>query len=134
MGFVSTFTRRAGLTTVAAVLLAWPAAAVADDHAAFFGAWGSPSQCARALLIPDGSVAAEPFVIGPQWLKHGRIWCSLSWFSVEPRENGLFSGAYAQCGEDSVRAYRLGMEIVGDRLMLRWDFRLVGPLSRCPGS
>ncbi|MEM8648745.1 MAG: hypothetical protein AAGF86_20715 [Pseudomonadota bacterium] len=123
-------------------LLAFPAAALsaatavaADEREVFYGTWGTPKQCARAPIKPGGTVLAEPFEIDAEWLRQGRFWCRLSWYPIEQREDGFFTGARAQCGEDSVRGYSLGMVLSGDKLTLRWDFpRSNGPLALCPRS
>ena len=115
-------------------LLAFPAQA-ADEREAFYGTWGTPKQCARETIKPGGTVLAEPFEISSDWLRQGQLWCSLNWYPIETREDGVFSGAFAQCGEDSVRDYALGMKLSGDNLTLRWDFPLSnGPLARCSDS
>ena len=112
------------------VLLAAPAGA--DDRSALYGTWGTAKQCTRAPVKPGGTVLSEPFVIGPEWLRQGTFWCRLTWGPMEPRENGVFTGAHAQCGEDAARGYFLGMILTGDDLTLRWDFPLSnGPLQRC---
>lgn len=104
----------------------------ADEREAVLGTWGTEKQCARALLKPGGTVAAEPFEISHGWLRQGDRWCRLNWFPVEKRENGIFTGAHAMCGEDSVQGYMLGMELSDDRLTLRWEFpHKNGPLERC---
>lgn len=116
-------------------LLAFPAAAAADEREVFYGTWGTAEQCARAPLKPGGTVLAEPFEISADWLRQGRFWCRLTWGPMERREDGLFTGAHAQCGEDSVRGYFLGMTLSGDDLTLRWHFPFSnGPLARCQGS
>ncbi|MEM7506965.1 MAG: hypothetical protein AAF415_09460 [Pseudomonadota bacterium] len=116
-----------------AVLIALLASPVAsEEREVFYGTWGTPEQCTGTPIKPGGTVRAEPFEINPEWLRHGEVWCRLSWFPVEPREDGFFTGAQAQCGEDAVRGYRLGMELSGDELLLRWGFLLSnGPLQRC---
>lgn len=107
-------------------------AAASDDRAVFYGTWGTEKQCARALIKPGGTVVAEPFEIRPGWLRQGRTWCRLNWFPVQPREDGFFTGANAQCGEDAIRSYFLRMELSGNALMLRWDLsHSNGPLARC---
>ena len=112
------------------VLIAAPVAA--DDRAAFYGTWGTAKQCTRAPIRPGGTVLAEPFEISSEWLRQGRFWCRLNWGPMEARENGFFTGAHAQCGEDTVRGYFVGMILSGDDLTLRWDFPLSnGPLRRC---
>ncbi|MEM1298055.1 MAG: hypothetical protein AAGH68_02160 [Pseudomonadota bacterium] len=114
-------------------LFAFPA--IADDRAAFYGAWGTADQCSGAPIKSGGTVRAQPFEIGPDWIRQGETFCSLEWFPVEALENELFTGAQARCGEDTVIGYTLGMRLSDDALMLRWDFLTSnGPLSRCAGS
>ena len=106
--------------------------ASATERDAFYGSWGTPEQCAREPLKAGGTVLAEPFAITHEWLKQGRLWCRLSWFPIEPRGDGFFTVAQAQCGEDSVRDYFLRFELSGGKLTLRWGFLLSnGPLRRC---
>ncbi len=101
----------------------------------FHGTWGTAKQCSGAPVKPGGTVLAEPFEISSGGLRHGQIWCSFKWFPMQPREDGLFTGAFAQCGEDAVRDYLLRMELSGNHLTLRWGlFQSNGPLARCPGS
>jgi len=118
------------------VLLAFPvASAAADEREVFYGTWGTEKQCARAPIQDGVDVLAEPFVIDSRWLKQGWHYCSLRWGPIEAREDGFFTGAHAQCGEDSVRGYFLGMDLSGDNLTLRWEFpHSNGPLARCPAS
>lgn len=105
----------------------------ADDHEQFLGIWGTADQCARAPIKPGGTVLAAPFEIGRLWLKQGQLWCKLDWGPVEIGDDGAFTAAMAQCGEDSVRGYFIGMRLVGDALTLRWNFpHQNGPLRRCP--
>lgn len=108
---------------------------IAGEREVFFGTWGTLKQCSRAPIKPEGTVLSEPFEISSHWLRHGNLWCSLNWGPVEARKNGFFTAAHAQCGEDSVRAYFLGLELSGSNLRLRWSFpQLSGLLARCPGS
>lgn len=113
------------------VLLAAPGLALADDgYDALYGTWGTESQCAREALGPDGVVYSEPVEIGPTWLRQGPSWCRLRWFPLEMREEETFTGAFAQCGEDGIRDYRLRMELTGEALLLRWDLLYAtGPLK-----
>ncbi len=115
--------------------ITWHAVPVAaDDRAVFYGTWGTAEQCSRAPIRLGGTVLAEPFVISSDWLKQGRFWCRLSWGPMERRDDGFFTGAHAQCNEDSIRGYFLGMILSGDDLTLRWDFPVSnGPLRRCSG-
>ena len=111
-------------------LLALPAHA--DDRAAFYGTWGTPQQCERVPLKEGGTVLAAPFEIDDTFLKQGTIWCRLAWGPVESRGTETVTSAQAQCGEDNVRHYMLGLELADEALTLRWDFPLSnGPLARC---
>ena len=112
------------------LLLPWPV--LASERHAFYGSWGTAKQCASEPIKQGGTVRAQPFEISAGWLKQGSHWCRLSWFPVEQRKNGLFTGAIAQCGEDAVRAYRVRMELQGEQLSIRWGFSITnGPLLRC---
>ncbi|WP_029065838.1 hypothetical protein [Labrenzia sp. DG1229] len=114
-------------------LFATPASA--GEHVAFLGTWGTKAQCARTPVQPGGTLLSEPFEIGRNWLRQGQLWCALKWGPVEARENGAFTAANAQCGEDSERSYLIGMQLTGDELILRWNFpHKSGSLNRCPGS
>ena len=117
-------------------LLLLTSPAIADDgREDFYGTWGTAKQCSGAPVIEGVDVFAQPFEIRPGWLKHGQFWCKLNWGPIEARKNGSFTAAFATCGEDSVRNYFLGMEIIDEALTLRWDFPLSnGPLARCPES
>jgi hypothetical protein len=111
-------------------LLASPA--FAEDRSVFYDTWGDDMQCAGAPLQPGGTVMAAPFELTPGWLVQRGLWCRLTWFPVEAGRDEVRSGAYAQCGEDSVRDYILGMRLEDDRLTLHWDFLTSnGPLRRC---
>lgn len=125
--------KRVALLIVLTVVLALPAGA--DERKSFLGTWGSADQCAHSLIKPNGSVRAQPFVISQGSLRHGDVWCRLDWGPVETHSNGLFTGAHARCGEDSVRQHFVGMMLSGGELSLRWDFLVMnGPLGRCSAS
>jgi len=96
------------------------------------GRWGTPAQCAGQPLIEGGTRLAAPIEVGAEWLKQGEVWCRLTWFDPQPRANGLYQAARAQCGEDTVQGYNLGFVLAGEALTLLWDEALVnGPLWRC---
>lgn len=96
--------------------------ASADERAAFYGTWGTVQQCTQAPIKPGGTVRASPFEINDSFLKHGNIWCRLTWSPVEQRGESLVTGALALCGEDSAQGYRLVMELTEGSLSLRWGF------------
>ena len=113
-------------------LIIFLTAPAADKREAFYGRWGTLKQCSHEPIKFGGTVLAEPFEIDADWLRQGQLWCRLKWYPIEVRENGLFSGAFAQCGEDSVRDYSVGMILSDGNLTLRWGFPLSnGPLMRC---
>jgi len=120
-------------------------AAVADPAGAqeapgrLKGAWGTGAQCERALIQPGGTVRADPVELDETWLRQGAMWCSLTWFELQPQDGGFYVAAQALCGEDSQRAWRLGLSYryeMAEQLTLIWDDQLVnGPLGRClPGK
>ena len=111
------------------LLLSLASPAIADP---LFGRWGTTAQCAGLPLIAGGTRLAAPFEIGPDWLRHGAVWCRLQWFDTQPRQGGQFRAARAQCGEDSVQGYSLGFSLQGDELTILWNEALAnGPLRRC---
>lgn len=103
---------------LAFALFATPAAA--DDRSAFYGSWGTAKQCMGAPIQASGTVVAAPFEIDDAFLKHGNIWCRLTWSPIEQRDGTLVTGAQALCGEDSVQGYQLGLELSDGVLSLRW--------------
>jgi len=123
------------LITFLIPLLASPT--FAEDRKAFYGKWGTDKQCARQPIIPNGTYLAEPFEIGSEWLRHGDLWCNLTWYPVGTRENGTsFTNAHAKCGEDAVRDYLMRFTLTDtEELTLSWNFTTTkGPLKQCPTS
>ena len=113
-------------------MMFFPWAGLAEGHQALFGAWGTKAQCAGDLLIEGGSVRAAPMEISEGWLKHGDIWCGLTWFPVQLRPDGVFASTSALCGEDSQRSYRVDLVLAGDELRVVWDEAwVIGPLGGC---
>ncbi len=109
--------------------------AIADEREVLYGTWGTEKQCARAPVVPGSLVQSEPFAINSQWLKRGVIWCKLTWLPIEKRGDGIFTGANALCGEDTVRNYLLNMTLSGEELTIVWDFpNKYGPLKQCSAS
>ena len=107
-------------------------AAIADEREVLYGTWGTEKQCSRAPVVPGSLVESEPFIINSQWVKRGVIWCKLSWFPIEKTNDGMFTGASAVCGEDTVVRYLLSMRLSGEELSIVWGFpNKHGPLKMC---
>ena len=120
------------LMRIALCLALLATSATADDRSAFYGSWGTAEQCSGTPIKPGGTVMATPIEIDDTFLRQGQIWCRLSWGSVEQRPAGPATTALAQCGEDNVRIYQIGLGSTGASLTIRWDFPLTnGPLGRC---
>ena len=112
--------------------LAAPGLAANDAPPAIYGVWGDARQCARATILEVGTRRAAPVEIADGWLRHGTIWCRLTWLTAEQRADGLFASARALCGEDGALGYRLDAVLAGEELSLIWDEALVnGPMRRC---
>ena len=121
------------LISLLAGLVLFAPPAVADPRAELYGTWGTEGHCARSTILPGGTARWEPYEIRPGWLRHGQVWCRLTWFPVSVRENGVFTGAHAVCGEDMVRTYNMRMVLEDEILTLKWDiFQATEPLGRCP--
>lgn len=115
-----------------ALVVALTSPVAADERAVLYDTWGTPQQCARSTILPHGTKTAEPFEIRPGWLRHGQLWCRLTWFPAQSRKDGLFVSTHARCGEDSVNGYRLDFALSGDSLTLIWDQSLINKdLRRC---
>ena len=89
-----------------------------DERKQFYASWGTPKQCARTPIKPGGTVLSQLYEISSKWLRQGSLWCSLNWGPLEFRKDSIFTAAHAQCGEDTLRSYFLGMELFGDKLRL----------------
>lgn len=116
------------------IMLMFTTSAFADKRETLYGTWGTDKQCSGAPIVPGSLVQSEPFEINSQWLRRGVIWCKLSWFPVEDRQDGFFTGANAICGEDTVQKYILSMTLAKDELTILWGHsNKKGPLKLCKG-
>jgi len=125
------------LIFIAAIACYLTSSAYAEDRKPFYGKWGDEKQCAGEPIIEGGTFLAKPFEINSEWLKHGQLYCSLTWNPVGKRENGTkFTSARARCGEDSVRGYSMRFILSDkDELTISWDLTTTkGPLKQCPSS
>lgn len=106
--------------------------AFSADLPLIFGEWGTKAQCARKLIIPEGTKRAAPFVIQSDWLGHGDVWCRLKWSGDGSGPDKNFALALAICGEDDARDYQIRFNLSGDELTITWNlWHVNGPLMRC---
>ncbi len=96
-----------------------------EPPAALLGTWGTAAQCAA-------EESPSPTRIGREWIEQGGIYCLVSWQASYRRGDGLETLAHAQCGEDTLREYRIFLLLDGERLRIRWSDTYTTPaLSRC---
>ncbi len=102
-----------------------------EPPAVLLATWGSNQQCAAARDDAD-ALHLHPFEIGREWLRQGPIYCYLTWLSSQPLTDGSESLAFARCGEDTLREYRVFFLLRDQRLSIRWseDFTSA-ELGRC---
>ncbi len=99
-----------------------------EPPAALLGTWGTPAQCAAR------GTGEPPFAyrIDREWLEQAGIYCYLSWQASFAREAGSQTHALAQCGEDTLREYRLVLWLDDAALRIRWSASYTTPeLRRC---
>ncbi len=121
------------IARVSVIYLVFTVPSFAVERESLYGEWGTESQCARAVITPEGTKHASPFDIQPDWMRQGGVWCRLIWTSTVLTPEGIFATASSLCGEDAVRDYQIKFELSGETLMLTWSQGTRnGPLSRCP--
>ena len=87
--------------------------------------WGTAAQCASGNR-------AHPYRVEREWIEQGGIYCYVTWRASHPRESGFEAQALAQCGEDTLREYRIFLMLDGEHLRIRWSDSYTTPrLSRC---
>ncbi len=96
-----------------------------EPPAALLGTWGTAAQCAA-------EESPSPTRVGRQWIEQGGIYCLVTWQASHRRGDGRETLAFAQCGEDTLREYRVLLSLDDGRLQIRWsDTYTTPPLSRC---
>lgn len=104
----------------------------ADAPAQLLATWGTAAQCAARESGSDDNSTGSPFTLTEEWIRQGPIYCYLNWQAHTPVESGSETLAFAQCGEDTLREYRLQLLLVQDRLRIRWSDDYTTPLlQRC---
>ncbi len=99
------------------------------------GVWGDPAQC---QAFEDQSIenpGSPAYEISQDWIKQGWFHCLVSWQGEWQTDNGLQAQAFAQCGEDLIREYRVFLQLEADTLTIRWtDDYSTKSLNRCSDS
>ena len=88
---------------------------------ALFGTWGSPAQCEAHRSGDFENPALYPTQISQEWIRQGLIYCYLQWRDQSPATSGIQAIADAQCGEDTLREYRLVLELQNETLRIHWS-------------
>ncbi len=100
--------------------------------AALLGTWGTPTQCPAKQAESPPAARFSPYHISTGWIQQGGIYCYLSWLGHYADDTGSETHALAQCGEDSLREYRILLRLENSRLRIRWSESYRTPaLERC---
>ncbi|MEM7206650.1 MAG: hypothetical protein AAF434_02385 [Pseudomonadota bacterium] len=86
-----------------------------------FGIWGTKAQCSAHTNQTFSNPSEHPISIDDQWLSQGGIYCFLSWHKQETLGNTINTYAFARCGEDAVRDYRIVLALKSNTLQIRWS-------------
>ena len=100
---------------------------------ALLGAWGDTAQCAAHRAGGNQDPRLFPYLISDDWIQHGMVFCQIEWQSAQGEPPNLSVGAFARCGEDGPREYRILLELSQGNLRIRWseDFTTTA-LTACP--
>ena len=73
-----------------------------------------------------------PYVITRDWIQQGMLYCYMSWREQYSDAKATQADAFAQCGEDGIRDYRILLTLRDGKLRIRWseDFT-TGELQAC---
>ncbi len=85
------------------------------------GIWGTAEQCVAHREGINDNPRLFPYRISTDWVQQGNIYCYLSWQEPEQTDDGMRVYAFAQCGEDNLREYRLMLQLEQGRLRIRWS-------------
>lgn len=100
--------------------------------AQLFGVWGDSAQCEAYPGQRTDNPASAAYEISRDWIKQGWFHCLINWRASWPTGNGLQAQAFAQCGEDLIREYRIVLILDSDTLQIRWtDDYSTSSLRRC---
>ena len=86
-----------------------------------YGTWGTATQCAAHSAGRKDDYRLFPYIIDDQWIQHGLIYCRVNWRDHHSGADGTDAQAFVQCGEDSVRDYRVVFRLREGLLQMRWS-------------
>ncbi len=92
-----------------------------DAPDSLLGTWGTGTQCDAHRAGDISSPSLLPYEITREWIQQGFIYCYLSWIGYERAGDSVTAHAWAQCGEDNLRDYRLRLQRETDQLQIRWS-------------
>ena len=99
---------------------------------ALYGVWGTPAQCAAHKSGGNENPGLFPYVISENWIQRGMISCYILWRQHSSDAGSTQVHAFAQCGEDSLRDYRLFLKLHDGKLRIRWSEDFTTPeLQAC---
>ena len=88
---------------------------------ALLGAWGNTAQCAAHRAGGNDDPRLFPYLISDDWIQHGVIFCQVEWQPPRGQPPDLSVEAFARCGEDGLREYRILLELSQGALRIRWS-------------
>ena len=104
----------------------------AEAPASLLGTWGTAIQYDAHRAGDTSSPSLLPYEITQQWIRQGFIYCYLSWVGQELHDDTVSAHAWAQCGEDNLRDYRLRLQRKAGYLQIRWsDDFITASLEAC---
>lgn len=97
---------------------------------AYIGTWGSAAQCADTQATHDGDAGRSAYEISVEWIRQGKVYCHMTWYTIEMTARGGEVHALAQCGEDGLREYRVVLRLAQARLWIDWSPDFTTPALR----
>lgn len=99
-----------------------------------FGIWGTRAQCRAHQVDEFENPGLYPYEISHDWIRQGQVYCFLRWRNHDEVSGLLQAMADAQCGEDTIRDFRLVLELQNEKLRIHWssDFS-TKELQSCSG-
>jgi len=96
------------------------------------GTWGTSQQCAEARAGNAEAQRLFPYEVSDDWIRQGPIYCYTDWRQQYRSGQTIEAQAFAQCGEDTLREYRIALILSDKALRIHWSPDFATPaLRRC---